>query len=108
MAFNSFLTLTSKQCPLLNCFGIQPIFVDNNKIPKSFLGFAYRINNNKGGTMKYEIRYRKGEENDIMLKNMFHVKDAQYNIVKTIRNNSFSFKHNGSLDELVKDRRRLK
>ena len=108
MAFNSFLTLTSKQCPLFNCFGIQPIFVDNNYIPKSFLGFAYRVNNNKGGTMKYDILYRKGQQNEVILKNSFHIKDGCYNVIKTIRNNSFSFKHNGSLDDLMKNRKLLK
>ena len=37
------ITLSYKHGCLLNCLGIQPVFVDNGFIPSSFLGYTYRV-----------------------------------------------------------------
>jgi hypothetical protein len=54
------VTLSYRTGCLLNCLGMQPIFVDNGKIPSSFLGYTYRVStyHNPKGTMKYDIRYK--------------------------------------------------
>jgi hypothetical protein len=95
---------------ILNCFGIQPILVKDGKIDYSFLGFVYRVANlvNRGGKIHNLIKSRKFEENDSIIKNSFHISEAEYNIVNTILNNSFTLKVNKSLDKLLENKNELK
>lgn len=104
------ISLISRKYPLFNCLGIQPTFYKDGVIDKSFLGFVYRIVHtfNKGGTMKTMFKYRIGEENDIILKNKFHVKDYERRVLNTLYENSFTLKHNASLDSLMEDDKKLK
>lgn len=104
------LSLSVQYGSLINCLGIQPVFHKNGFIEKSFYGFAYRMSNvnNKAGTMKTMLKYRINEENDIILNNKFHVSQATANIVNVIKNNSFTLKHNGSLDDLMNNKSLLK
>lgn len=99
------IQLTFPQISLINCLGIQPIFHDNYKIDESYLGFVYRnaSHKNRGGTMRYAIKSRIGDENDIIIKNKFHISEATSKIIRFIGNNCFTLKHNGSLDELMKN-----
>lgn len=70
------VTLRTKNGCLLNCLGIQPVFVEDGVIKESFLGYVYRTTSrfNSGGTMRYMNKYR---ENDTdILKNSFHISQA--------------------------------
>lgn len=96
---------------ILNCFGIQPIFVNDGKIDQSFLGFMYRMGtgDHKTGTVEKIIKYRLGKQNDEILKNCFHVKNANEVVVKTLlHDRTFTFKQNASLNELLKDENHAK
>lgn len=107
---NTALSLNAKHGSILNCLGIQPLFVDKNVIPTAFLGFVYRVANfmRKEGKLHYMIRYTKNDDNNDILKNAFHVKDAEYHVVNKILQNSFTLKHNGSLDQLMNNTSLLK
>lgn len=98
--------LKTKYGCLLNCFGIQPIFVDNGKINESFVGFVYRVGNilKPLGVQHQLHKYRLGaEENECILKNAFHINNSDKVVVETLLNNrTFTFKQNCSLDELMK------
>ena len=98
-------SLRAKQGCTLNCFGIQPTFVENNKIPQSFFTYIYRSVNhaNKGGRMNYMMRYKLGEDNNDILQNCFHINDCDRHVVKTIMQNSFTFKHEVPINELLKN-----
>lgn len=104
------LSLTMPYGSLLNCMGIQPIFHNNYKIDTSFLGFVYRVAtvHNRKGYMKYCIKYRLDSENDEIINNMFPLKDAPKHIINTLLNNSFTLKHNTSLDKLMENDKLLK
>lgn len=104
------LSLTTKHGNLLNCLGIQPVFVENNTIPTAFMGFVYRVANfmRQQGKLHYMIRYTKHQENNDILQNAFHVKNAASNVVNAILKNSFSLKHDGCLDNLMENKPLLK
>ena len=72
------LSLKLKNKSILNCFGIQPVFVENNTIPQSFLASIYRAGTSvyKTGKMHQFNSYRIGKENDVILKNAFHISRA--------------------------------
>lgn len=56
------------------------------------------------GRMKYLSKYRIGNENEEILKNKFHIKDAEKEVVRFfLKQRTFTFKQNGSLDELLLD-----
>lgn len=99
------VSLNTKHGSLLNCLGIQPVFVENGKIQSSYLGFAYRVSsyNCVGGKMHYCIKSRLGDENDIILKNAFHVNNSDEHVIRTLLQNSFTLKHNCSLDSLIQN-----
>ena len=85
---------------------MQPIFHKNGKIDESFLGFVYRMGTQDYGIgrMKYLSKYRIGNENEEILKNKFHIKDAEKEVVRFFLNQrTFTFKQNASLDELLLD-----
>ena len=90
---------------ILNCFGIQPIFVENGKIHESFLASIYRSGSAifRTGEMRQFNKYRLGvEENNEILKNSFHVDNANKHIVNLLLNErTFTFKQNTSLDSLM-------
>lgn len=104
------VTLSYRTGCLLNCLGMQPVFVDNGKIPSSFLGYAYRVStyHNPKGTMKYDIRYKLNQNNDYILKDKFHISQAEKTVVNTLLNNSFTLKHNVPLDVLMQNKPLLK
>lgn len=104
------ITLSYRHGSLLNCLGIQPLFVDNGFIPSSFLGYTYRVATyvKPQGTMKYDIRYKLGHDNDYILKDKFHISSATKEVVNTLLNNSFTLKHNVPLDELMMNKPLLK
>lgn len=104
------LNLSYKYGNLINCFGIQPIFVENGKIPSSFLGYTYRIATyaHPQGKMKYDIRYRLNEDNDYILKDKFHISQVDKHVVNTLLNNSFTLKHDVPLDVLMANKPLLK
>lgn len=104
------ITLSYKTGSLLNCFGMQPVFVDKGRIQQSFLGYAYRIStyHNPKGTMKYDIRYRLNENNDYILKDKFHISQSEKTVINTLLNNSFTLKHNVPLDILMQNKPLLK
>lgn len=101
------LSLTTHQGCILNCFGIQPVFVENGKIHESFFATVYRAGTSvyPTGKMQQFNKYRIGEkENEEILKNSFHINDANRTVVNLLLNErTFSFKQNASLDELMKD-----
>lgn len=89
---------------ILNCFGMQPIFYENGKIPESFLGCIYRVGaiNNQTGRMHYFSKYRINEENDVILNKKFHINNAEREVVNFLLNDrTFTFKQNCSLDYLL-------
>lgn len=102
------LSLSTKQGCLLNCLGIQPIFVEDNTIKSSYLGFVYRTTSlqDKHGTMKYMFKYY--NDNDTPLKNCFHYNESQKTVVNFLLNNSFTLKVNSRLDDLMKNKPLLK
>ena len=95
---------------LLNCLGIQPIFHENGKIEQSYIGFVNRIatSSTPEGFMKYHIASRIGNENDVIIENKFHISRQNEVIVNFLKNNSFTLKHNASLDELMQNHNLLK
>lgn len=101
------LSLKLPYIHILNCFGMQPIFVnEQGKIDESFVGFVYRVGTtfNKVGRMHQMHKYRINEENECILKNAFHIKNAENEVVRLFLNErTFTFKQNASLDELLKD-----
>ena len=100
------LSLKLKNKSILNCFGIQPVFVENNTIPQSFLASIYRAGTSiyKTGKMHQFNSYRIGKENDVILKNAFHISRADQEVVRFLLNQrTFTFKQNANLDELMKD-----
>jgi hypothetical protein len=70
------LSLKMKSGCLLNCLGIQPLFVEDNTIKNSSLGFVYRTSSifDKHGTIKYMTKYY--DDDDTPLKNCFNYKDT--------------------------------
>lgn len=107
------LSLRLNKYSILNCFGMQPVFVEDGKIQESFLGFIYRVGNVlcKTGKMHNLHKWRLEDENDVILKNAFHINNADQQIVKTLLNErTFTFKQNASLDELMlpKNNKKLK
>lgn len=105
MLVDTVIPLSVQHGSLLNCLGIQPVFVDKNTIEKAFYGFVYRVANfmNKGGRMHYLMRYTKNENNNDILQNAFHIKNADRNVINKICQNSFTLKHNTSLDVLMEN-----
>jgi hypothetical protein len=104
MAVAGQVSLKLNKPHILNCFGMQPIFYKDGRIDESFLGFVYRMGtfNNVIGKMQYMSSYRIGEENDIILRNKFHIKDADKNVVNFLLNErTFTFKQNCSLNSLL-------
>lgn len=101
------LGLTYKYGCILNCFGMQPIFVEDGQINESFLATIYRVGNwiNITGKMHQFNKYRLGsEENKEILQNCFHIKDADRKVVKLLLDErTFTFKQNASLDEMLKE-----
>ncbi len=54
--------------------------------------------------MKYFLKNRINDQNEVILKNKFHFNDAEQNVVKTLLNQrTFTFKHNCSLDDALKN-----
>ena len=101
------LSLSVNTGNLLNCLGIQPLFVQNGLVMDSYLGFVYRLANLfEKGKMKYLFKYY--DESDIPIKNSFDFKDSSKNIVNFLLNNSFTLKHNGCLDNLMENHKLLK
>lgn len=95
------LSLALKNRNIINCFGIQPIFIENGKADDNFLSFVYRVGNsfNKVGVMSHMSVRR---DSDVILKNKFHINDAPSVVVNTLLNNrTFTFKQKASLDELM-------
>lgn len=83
---------------------MQPLFVENNYIHESFLGFVYRVGtkNNPTGLQRQLHKYRLGAENDEILKNAFHISQADRVVVNTLLNErTFTFKQNACLDTLL-------
>ena len=100
------ISLKLKGKNILNCFGMQPVFVENNTIPQSFLATIYRAGTGvyKTGKMHQFNSYRIGKENDVILQNAFHVSKADEEVVRLLLNQrTFTFKQNANLDELMKD-----
>lgn len=98
-------SLKLKNGCILNCFGMQPVFVDKNFIKESFQAFIYRVGTkfNKTGVMYQLHKFRLGNENDVILQNAFHISNADKVVVNTLLNNrTFTFKQNASLDVLMK------
>lgn len=111
MAFNrqiSNLSLSTKRGNLINCLGIQPLFVENGKVQASYTGFVYRITtkNNPQGTMKYMFKFY--NDDDTPLKKCFNYNDSEKVIVDFLLNNSFTLKVNSSLDKLMQNKPLLK
>ena len=111
MAFNGIignLNLSTKRGNLINCLGIQPLFVEDGKVQSSYTGFVYRITSkeNPCGKMKYMFKFY--DDDDTPLKNCFNYSDSEKVIVNFLLNNSFTLKVNGSLDDLVKNKPLLK
>ena len=99
------ISLKLSKLHILNSFGMQPIFVNKGKIDESFIGFVYRqgTQHNQIGEMKQLHKWRLGAENDEILKNSFHINDADKNVINLLLNErTFTFKQNGNLDELMK------
>lgn len=97
-------SITLKNRSILNCFGIQPIFVNNGFIKESFQAFVYRVGTiwNKTGKMHQLHSYRVGDENMPILKNAFHIKNADKEVVNFLLNQrTFTFKQNARLDDLM-------
>lgn len=92
---------------ILNCFGMQPIFVSgNDEIDESFLSFVYRVGNVKNitGNMRSLIKLRRGAENDVIIKNKFHISNADRVVVDFFLNQrTFTYKQNASLDVLMQE-----
>ena len=85
---------------------MQPLFVENNRIFESFIGFVYSVGtvNFKTGKMHQLHKYRLRDENNEILKNTFHISQADKMVVNTLLNErTFTFKQNASLDSLLKD-----
>lgn len=104
MAIVGQVSLKLNKHHILNCFGMQPIFYKNGRIEESFLGFVYRMgtSNNVVGKMHYMSSYRIGAENDIILRNKFHIRDANKVVVDFFLNErTFTFKQNCSLDNIL-------
>lgn len=106
-------SITLKNRSILNCFGIQPIFVNDGYIKESFQAFVYRVGTiwNLTGKMHQLHSYRIGDENKPILKNAFHIKNADKEVVNFLLNQrTFTFKQNASLDELmdIKNKAKLK
>ena len=97
------ISLNAKQGCILNCLGMQPIFVENNIVREAFVGFVYRMvtGDYKAGKMKYMCKYY--EDNNQILKNSFHISSANQTIVNLLLQNSFTLKHKGSLDALMEN-----
>lgn len=98
------ITLKLSKMHILNCFGMQPMFVKNGKIDESFVGFVYRVGSklNVTGKQQQLHKWRLGEENNEILRNAFHINDADRNVVKTLlQDRTFTFKQNGNLDDLM-------
>lgn len=98
------ISLKLPKMHILNSFGMQPIFVNKGKIDESFVGFVYRqgTQHNQIGQMKQLHKWRLGEENNEILENAFHIKDADRNVIKLFLNErTFTFKQNGNLDSLM-------
>ena len=105
------LSLKLKERHILNCFGMQPVFVDNGFIPESFLAFIYRLGTkfNETGNMHQFHSYKLGNENDVILKNSFHISQADKVVVNTLLNDrTFSFKQNCNLDKLLEPKNHSK
>lgn len=99
------ITLSIPKMHILNCFGMQPVFVKDGKIDESFMGFVYRVGavTNFTGKMHQLHKWRLGDENQVILDNAFHIKDADKHVVNTLLDGrTFAFKQNGNLDELMK------
>lgn len=106
MAVVGQVSLKLNKTHILNCFGMQPLFVDNGKIDESFLGFVYRVGTcwNQVGKMHYLSNYRFGNENDCILQNKFHISNSDEKVVNFfLKERTFTFKQNCSLDDLLKD-----
>lgn len=102
------ISLNAKQGSILNCLGIQPIFIEDGVVKDSFLGFVYRLANvlKRQGHMKYMCKYYDDETN--IIKKSFHINSAKQEIVNFLLKNSFTLKHNGSLDSLMNNKDLLK
>ena len=98
--------LKAKYGCILNCFGMQPIFVENGEINESFMALVYRVGciTSPTGRMHQMNKYRLGkEENKEILDNIFHIKNSDKVVVDLLLNErTFTFKQNASLDELMK------
>ena len=101
------LSLSAPTGNLLNCLGIQPLFIQDGVVKDSYLGFVYRLSNLfEKGKMKYMFRYF--NDDDYPIRHSFDYKDSSKNVVNFLLNNSFTLKHNGSLDVLMENTRQLK
>lgn len=99
------LSLKLKNNNILNCFGIQPVFVENGKIHESFLATVYRQGTatHKTGKVHQLHCYRQGDENDVVLRNCFHISQAEKEVVRLLLNDrTFTYKQNVSLDLMMR------
>ena len=104
------LQLNAPEGSLLNCLGIQPIFIKDDFIERSSLTSVYHWHNKKNpiGITKYQAKVRRGEENKPILKNAFHISVADYEVVQTILSNSDHFETEETYEELMNNKKLLK
>ena len=104
------LQLNAPDGSLLNCLGIQPIFIKDDFIERSSLCSIYHRHNKKNptGVTKFQAKVRRGDENNTILKNCFPIQDADYEVVQKILRHSDHFELEEPLDFLISNKKILK
>lgn len=104
------LQLNAPEGSLLNCLGIQPIFHKDGFIERSSLCSVYHRHSKKHptGVTKFQAKIRRGEENNEILKNAFHYRVADYEVVQTLLKNSDHYVLEDSLEFLLNNKNLLK
>jgi hypothetical protein len=104
------LQLNAPEGSLLNCFGIQPIFHKDGFIEKSSLYSVYHRHNKKNpiGLTRCQMKIRKNENNNCILKNAFHYRVSDYEVVQTLLKNSDHYEMDQPLSELIQNKKLLK
>lgn len=104
------LQLDAPEGSLLNCFGIQPIFHRDGFIEKSSLCSVYHWHNKKNpiGITKCQTKIRKGKDNEKILKNCFHYRVSDYEVIQTLLRNSDHFELEDPLSFLLNNKKILK
>lgn len=97
------LQLNAPEGSLLNCLGIQPIFIKDDFIERSSLCSVYHRHNKKNptGLTKFQAKVRRGDENKVILKNCFPYEDADYEVIQKLLRYSDHFETEESLNYLM-------